>query len=91
MAADRREMARERAWSGSYRRSVRVRESRELPGDEGDRRGRVLMDTRPPSVGRVGVGEGKMKMARLIVERWKGSASLASSFLHLRLTRGSRR
>ena len=54
VAVDRREMARERAWSGSYRRSVRVRESRELPGDEGDHRGRVLMDMRPPSVGWVG-------------------------------------
>jgi len=84
-------MARPRAASGSYRRSVRVRKGRGLLGDEGDRRGRVLTDTRPPSVGRVGVGEGKMKMARLIVERWKGSASLASSFLHLRLTRGSQR
>ena len=40
------EMARPRAASGSYRRSVRVREGRELPGDEGDRRGHVLMDTR---------------------------------------------
>jgi len=50
-------MARPRAAFGYYRRSVRVREGRELPGDEGDRRGRVLMDTRPPSVGRVGVDE----------------------------------
>ena len=84
-------MVRPRVASGSYRWSVRVREGRELPGDEGDRRGRVLTDTRPPSVGRVGVGEGKTKTARLTVERRKGSASLASSFRHLRLTRGSRR
>ena len=58
VAADRREMARARAWLGSYRRFARVHEGRERPGGGSDRRGRVLADTQPSSVAWVGEGSG---------------------------------